>query len=116
MARAEAGTVAWRRDMVAFRGPGLLARPDARIVQVAAEHGIGERQLRRRFERVVGLVPLGLSAPRPGPLRPARPAPAASGSLGTRSPAIAHRRGFTDQSHLTREVVALTGLTPARLR
>lgn len=30
--------------------------------------------------------------------------------------AIAHRRGFTDQAHLTREVVALTGLTPARLR
>lgn len=112
---AEDGTAAWRRDAVASRAPGMLARPGARVASVATALGIGERHLHRRFCQLVGMSPSAyrrlvrtrhalrdLSSP-------------ASGPVDTIA-AIAHRRGFTDQSHLTREVVALTGRTPARLR
>lgn len=115
LALAEDATAVWRQDAVASGAPALLAHPGSRIPEVAAALGIGERQLHRRFRSAVGLSPSAyrrlvrtryalrdLSTSAEEPLE----------TIAT----IAHRRGFTDQSHLTREVVALTGLTPARLR
>jgi AraC-like DNA-binding protein len=90
----------------------LLRDPAARTEDIAAELGLSERQLRRRshaaagygpktlqrilrFQRFVQLIDAG---PRPLDL-------AAAAAL----------TGYADQPHLTRESVALSGLTPAAL-
>jgi AraC-like DNA-binding protein len=90
------------------RWPAMAAHGTASL---AAEAGISERQLHRRFVRAVGYGPkffqrvvrfqafLDASAlPSPG--------------LG----ALAAGLGYADQAHLCRETRTLSGLTPARLR
>jgi AraC-like DNA-binding protein len=98
-----------------------LAYPGARVGAVG--EGLGDRQLRRRFDAAVGYSPKTLA----GILRlqrflalarngtePFLAAPARKGSVPDLA-RLALDAGYADQSHLTRECRRLTGLTPAAL-
>lgn len=114
LALADDATQAWLSDPVALLAPGLLGVAGSRIPAVAHSLGIGERQLRRRFRHSIGLTPATyrrLVRARHALRDLAAPHPGRRGSIAD----IAYRHGFTDQSHLTREVTALTGTTPAVL-
>ena len=90
----------------------LLRDPAARTEDIAGLVGLSERQLRRRSHAAIGYGPKTLQRI----LRfqrfvrlldaSARPPDLASAAALT---------GYADQSHLTRECVALSGLTPAVL-
>jgi AraC-like DNA-binding protein len=90
----------------------LWRRPGARVTSLGRDLGLGERQLRRRFEQAVGY----------GPKTFARVARFRRmlGLLGTRNgdglAAVALAAGYADQAHMTREAVRLGGATPGRLR
>lgn len=105
----------WPVDPVASIAPTLLAHTPARIPDVAERLGVGERHLRRRFAAAVGASPSAYRR-----LVRTRRALRDLGPQATSAAAtiadIAHAHGFTEQSHLTREVVALTGTTPGALR
>jgi AraC-like DNA-binding protein len=89
----------------------LLARaPGTRLPDLADRLGLGERQLRRRFTADVGYGPKTFA-------RVARFRTALALLERGVSPArAAFEAGFADQPHLTRELVALGGRTPAALR
>jgi AraC-like DNA-binding protein len=88
-----------------------LLRDGASLPEAGRAVGLGERQLRRRFERAVGYGPatlvrvqrfqhfLGLAERQPG---------AALSRLAAEA-------GYADQAHLTRECGRLSGLSPAAL-
>jgi AraC-like DNA-binding protein len=90
----------------------LLRDPAARTEYIAAELGMSERQLRRRSHAAAGYGPKTLQRilrfQRFVRLIDARP-----GSLDLATAAAT--TGYADQPHLTRESVALSGLTPAAL-
>jgi len=86
-------------------------RADWSVSTLAAQLGVSERQLRRRFQHAVGYGPKlfervsrlrrfihAASSPHPGGLA-----------------ALAAEAGYADQPHLTRECRELTALTPAQL-
>lgn len=80
------------------------------IGQVAAEVGLGERALHRLANRAFGYGPKTLA-------RVLRFQRAASRiRSGHPLAEVAASSGYADQAHLTREVRALTGTTPALLR
>jgi AraC-like DNA-binding protein len=83
---------------------GAGARP---IAEIAAEIGLGERQLQRRFRAAVGLSPKQFAR-----IRRLRSAGLAALSGGQPWATIAADHGFADQSHLIHEFSQLTGLTP----
>jgi AraC-like DNA-binding protein len=95
------------------------ARPRTPIEAVRAGLGIGERQLRRRFDDAVGYGPktlqrvlrfqrfLALARPAAG----VSPTEAAAPDLAR----LAFEAGYADQAHLTRECRRLGGLPPAAL-
>jgi AraC-like DNA-binding protein len=100
----------------------LLADPQARTEDVAAEIGLSLRQLRRRCHAAVGYGPKTLQRV----LRfrrfvsqidgPAQARQTSRGGPGTQDLAgLAAQAGYADQAHLTRECRALAGLTPAAL-
>lgn len=103
-------------DPAATWAAALLADPQARAEDVAAQIGLSPRQLRRRCHDAVGYGPKTLQRvlrfrrfvsriderPRSG---------AGAGDLA----ALAAHAGYADQAHLTRECRALAGLTPAAL-
>jgi AraC-like DNA-binding protein len=84
-----------------------LATPGARVAD-AGRH-LSQRQLRRRFETAVGYSPKALAGVLRLQrfLRLARTVP--------RLADLAQAAGYADQSHLGRETLRLTGLTPAAL-
>ncbi|MEA2480985.1 MAG: hypothetical protein QOJ07_2907 [Thermoleophilaceae bacterium] len=87
-----------------------VARPDARVAPLAPDIGLGERQLRRRFDAAVGYAPKTLA----GVLRLQRflrLAGARDASLAR----LAADAGYADQPHLGRECRRLTGLPPRAL-
>jgi AraC-like DNA-binding protein len=90
----------------------LLRDPRARTEDVAAEVGLSLRQLRRRCHAAVGYGPKTLQ-------RILRFRRFVSGIDRDRDLAdladLAADAGYADQAHLTRECVALAGLTPAVL-
>jgi AraC-like DNA-binding protein len=94
-------TRAWRR----------LQEPAApRIGALAASLGISRRHLEQGFRRWIGLAPGAVA-------RVARFQRAVGLlSAGVPPARIAAEAGYTDQPHLTRDVRALSGLTPVRLR
>jgi AraC-like DNA-binding protein len=102
-------------DLIAARPPDLavqaavvrLMDPRQRLERLAPELGFSERQLRRRFATAVGYGPKTLQRV----LRLRRLLRADAAGLAD----AAAQAGFSDQSHLTRECRALTGLTPAQL-
>jgi AraC-like DNA-binding protein len=85
----------------------LLADPRADLAGVSRAVGVGERQLRRRFQAAVGYGPKTLQR-----VLRFRAFLAADGDLAD----AAATCGFTDQSHLSRECRDLAGRTPAELR
>jgi AraC-like DNA-binding protein len=93
-----------------------LRDPSARAEELADDVGLSVRQLRRRCHAAVGYGPKTLQRV----LRFQRfvrliDAPAGPPDLA----AAAAQSGYADQAHLSRECVALSGLTPvglARLR
>lgn len=79
---------------------------DVSIRALAAEAAMSERQLERRFSTAVGVRPKRFA-------RLARFARALSlAQSGLPWAQVAAAAGFSDQSHLTRELVALVGATP----
>jgi AraC-like DNA-binding protein len=94
------------------------ARPRTPIDALGAGLGIGERQLRRRFDHAVGYGPKTLQRV----LRFQRflALARASSSKADTAPAtdlagLAFEAGYADQAHLTRECTRLAGLPPAAL-
>lgn len=85
-----------------------LEDPRRRVDDLAAELGLSERQLRRRFLATVGYGPKTLQ--RILRLRRFLGAPATEGLAANAAAA-----GYADQAHLTRECRGLTGMTPAEL-
>jgi AraC-like DNA-binding protein len=91
-----------------------LARPRARVDELAGAAWISERQLQRRFRAAVGYGPKTLQRV----LRFQRllsglaTTHAGSGDLAR----LAAWAGYADQAHLTRESRELSGLTPSQLR
>lgn len=85
-------------------------RGEARVGEVAAELGVGLRQLQRRFPAATGLTLREWARVRR--LRSAL-AERLARAGGTWS-RIAAETGFVDHAHLTREFVQLTGLPPSR--
>ena len=83
-----------------------LARPDARVGQVAEDLGVSERQLRRRTSDAIGYGPKMLA--RVARLR--RLIAIDDEELAVR----AVLAGYASQAHMTDEVRRLTGLTPVR--
>ena len=93
---------------------GWLARqPRGRVADLPALVGLGERQLRRRFQVVVGYEPKRLARilRLQRLLALAERAPAGRGRLA----ALALAAGYADQAHMARECTALTGLAPGAL-
>jgi AraC-like DNA-binding protein len=91
------------------RAWGLLRRSGGRanIASVAAEVGWSDRHLARQFQLEVGLTPKAAARV----IRFDR----ARRLIGARPGAdVAARCGYTDQSHLVRDFVAFTGLSPTR--
>lgn len=83
-----------------------LLNPRQRIDGLAADLGLSERQLRRRFDATVGYGPKTLQRV----LRLRRFLSGAQADLGR----AALDAGYSDQAHLTRECSRLTGLSPGR--
>jgi AraC-like DNA-binding protein len=99
-------------DQAVTRAAALLGDPGARVERVAAEVGLSMRQLRRRFHTAVGYGPKTLQ--RVYRFQGfVRELDATGGSCDLA--AAAADAGYADQSHLTRECVELSGLTPAAL-
>lgn len=96
-----------RRAVVSF----IASHGERPVATVAADVGLGARQLQRRFRRAVGLTPKEYAR-----IRRTRSTLAAllrgEGSVAR----LAVELGYADQSHLTREIGDLTGFTPSALR
>jgi AraC-like DNA-binding protein len=100
------------QDLAVGHAATLLRDPAARLEQVASHVDLSERQLRRRFHDAVGYGPKTLQRV----FRFQRFVQSVDASRGTCPlPAAAIQAGYADQAHLTRECVALSGLTPAAL-
>jgi AraC-like DNA-binding protein len=101
---------------VAGRGTDLLIEEAARRVgerdlgSIAAELGISERQLRRRFHAAVGYGPQTLAR-----VRRFRRVVDAVDAGRTDLAELAFDAGYADRAHMTRETRRLAGLTPAEL-
>lgn len=76
---------------------------------LAAEAGLSERQFERRFKRSVGVAPKQFA-------RISRFQSAVRRIPVQQLAETAQALGFTDQAHFTRDVCAMAGLTPERLR
>jgi AraC-like DNA-binding protein len=99
-------------DAAVARAVALLRDPRARTEDVAAEVGLSLRQLRRRCHAAVGYGPKTLQRV----LRFRRFVSRIDQNRDQADlAALAADAGYTDQAHLTRECVALAGLTPVAL-
>lgn len=86
-----------------------LRDPRARVEALAAEFGVGARQLRRRFEAAVGYGPKRLARV----LRLQRALQAARS--GEELAWAAARAGYADQAHFGHDCRALAGVAPSEL-
>jgi AraC-like DNA-binding protein len=123
-------------DAAVTHAARLLARPGARVGEVAGDVGLSERQFRRRCEAGVGYGPrtlarilrfrrfvsaldagqVGVTTAHVDLDRGSSPgARPVAGPLPGGLAAAAIAAGYADQPHLTRECVALSGLTPRAL-
>ena len=96
-------------DAVARAAALGVARPGARVGDLAPSLGLSERQLRRRFADAVGYGPKTLARV----LRFQRFL--ALAGRGDDLARLAFTAGYADQAHLTRECRRLSGRTPAEL-
>ncbi len=100
------GWLARVRERIDDAAPGSLS-----VEAVAAEAGVHPVSLTRAFRRHYGVTTSGylqrVRIRRAARLLADSPRPLSS---------VAYASGFSDQSHMTRETRAATGVTPARLR
>jgi transcriptional regulator GlxA family with amidase domain len=90
----------------------MLADPRARVGELARTLGVSDRQLRRRFDAAVGYGPKTLQRV----LRFRRfLARVHAAEAGVDLALLAFEAGYADQSHLTREASALSGMSPLGL-
>jgi AraC-like DNA-binding protein len=94
----------------AARAVAAIAGGAERVSTIARDLGASERTLHRDFLLAVGLAPKVFA--RVARARRAAEALAAGAPPGD----TAFACGYADQAHLTRELVALHGITPARVR
>ncbi len=97
-------------DRLVEHALALLARPGARTAGLAAELGLSERQLLRRFRAAVGLGPAATRRV----LRLQR-ALALAATAPIELAELAAEAGYADQAHMTNDWVELCGLPPAAL-
>lgn len=83
----------------------------ARVAAVAASLGVSRRTLERRFVDAVGLTPKRYAR-----IRRMQRSRELLALPGARIADVAHRAGYADQAHLTRELVELAGCRPGELR
>jgi len=88
-----------------------LVRDGASLPEAGRTVGLGERQLRRRFERAVGYGPATLVRVQ----RFQHFLALAEQQPGAALSRLAVEAGYADQAHLTRECGRLSGLAPAAL-
>jgi AraC-like DNA-binding protein len=88
-----------------------LLRDGASLPEAGRVVGLGERQLRRRFERAVGYGPATLVRIQ----RFQRFLALAEQQPGAALSRLAAEAGYADQAHLTRECGRLSGLSPLAL-
>lgn len=100
------------RAVVESVGALLRSRGRVSIESLGRRSGVGRRHLERRFREEVGIAPKTLArvVRLQGVLRAAAE-PDAEPWIG-----VALDSGFSDQTHLIRDVVRLAGSTPARLQ
>jgi AraC-like DNA-binding protein len=99
-------------DPLVLAGAQLLTSGGASVTQLSSELAVSERQLRRRFDAAVGYGPKMLHRVlRFRQVLASLPASVQDADLA----GLAHRTGFADQAHLTRELTALGGLPPRAL-
>jgi transcriptional regulator GlxA family with amidase domain len=100
-------------DLVYAAAEWLRRRPAGNLDGLAALTGLGERQLRRRFEASVGYGPKTFQRIMRFRrwLHLAEAAPSETRSLAD----LAAEAGYADQAHLTREVTRLAGQPPTAL-
>ena len=96
-------------DALVLAATRSLGLPGTRVRSLATVLGTSERQLLRRFRAAVGSGPKTLDRV----LRFQRFLSIADGDEGLAR--VAAELGYADQSHLTRDCVRLSGLTPADL-
>jgi AraC-like DNA-binding protein len=109
-------------DPAVTHAASLLRDPAARLEQVAAVAGLSARQLRRRFHDAAGYGPKTLQRVYRFQRFVQRVDQRRSGQQGGGVPrdpwdiaTVALEAGYADQAHLTRECMALSGLTPTAL-
>jgi AraC-like DNA-binding protein len=85
---------------------------ELRIGMIADLLGISHRQLQRRFRAKIGLTPKEYSRIRRMRIALANTIESRPKGWGE----VAANAGYADQSHLSRETAALTGLTPASFK
>jgi AraC-like DNA-binding protein len=117
-ARALATALARRLDGAPQLDPAVrgavaaLERDGARVAEIGRDQFLSERQLRRRFLRDVGIAPSAYARVarlhRLLVLAPRTPA-------GTTLARLAAEAGYSDESHLARDVRDLAGVTPTVL-
>jgi AraC-like DNA-binding protein len=112
LAAAVAGRLPPPNDLDALVRAAALraATPRVPVEALGADLGVGERQLRRRFDDAVGYGPKTLQRV----LRFQRFLALAEQDGGDLA-ALAFAAGYADQAHLTRECTRLAGLPPAAL-
>ncbi len=99
-------------DRAVVRAVGILTdRPATSLGEVAREAGLSDRQLRRSFAREVGLSPASYRRI----ARIGRAVAAAAAADVCAWSRIANDLGFSDQSHLVREMRSLTGMRPTEM-
>jgi AraC-like DNA-binding protein len=87
-----------------------LTAPAGRVDEVARSLGVTRQHLARAFRREVGVTPKELAR-----IARMQRATAALGRDGAELARVALELGYVDQSHLSREVRDLVGITPAAL-
>ena len=100
-------------DLAVLATARWLGLPGVRVRAVSERLGLSDRQLLRRFRVAVGYGPKTLDRV----LRFQRFL-ARAGAVATDDESLARlalELGYSDQAHLTRECVRLSGLTPGRL-
>jgi AraC-like DNA-binding protein len=100
-------------DELVLAAARALGRPRARVGELGFRLGLSERQLRRRFDQAVGYGPKTLDRVLRFQRLLGNAAPLGDGS--EKLARLAASLGYADQAHLTRDCVALSGLTPTAL-
>lgn len=102
-----------RPDRLVLAATRRLGFPGSRVSRLSDDLGVSERQLLRRFNRAVGYGPKTLDRVLRFQRFRSRATLVGGGDEGLAR--VAAELGYSDQAHLTRDCVRLSGQTPTRL-